>query len=48
VGTVEIAVKRVLARYGEAEVRGTRDLLTALADGLDVSDESHLRRDRTR
>ena len=48
VGTVEIAVKRVLARFGEADVRGTRELLTALADGLDVSSDGHPRRERTR
>ena len=35
VGTVEIAVKRVLARFNDQEVRGTRELLTALADGLE-------------
>jgi DNA-binding MarR family transcriptional regulator len=35
VGTVEIAVKRVLARFGDREVRGTRELLTALAGGLE-------------
>ena len=48
VGTVEIAVKRVLARFAEAEVGSTRELLTALADGLDVSSASHARTRRTR
>lgn len=48
VGTVEIAVKRVLARFDEAEVGSTRELLTALADGLDVSADSHARTRRTR
>jgi DNA-binding MarR family transcriptional regulator len=48
VGTVEIAVKRVLARFAEAEVRGTRELLMALADGLDVNTDAPIRSGRGR
>lgn len=40
VGTVEIAVKKVLSRFGDHEVRDTRELLTALADGLDGATSS--------
>lgn len=48
VGTVEIAVKRVLARFNEEEVRDTRELLMALADGLDASSTPPPRPDRGR
>jgi DNA-binding MarR family transcriptional regulator len=48
VGTVEIAVKRVLARFGDDEIRGTRELLTALADGLDAFSTSQPRSARGR
>ncbi len=36
VGTVETAVKRVLGRFDPADVQSTRDLLIALADGLEA------------
>jgi len=36
VGAVESAVKRVLSRFDEADVQDTRELLTALADGLEA------------
>jgi len=39
VGAVESAVKRVLARFGASDVQATRDLLVALADGLESHDE---------
>jgi DNA-binding MarR family transcriptional regulator len=34
VGAVETAVKRVLGRFGDSDLQSTRDLLTAIADGL--------------
>ena len=37
VGAVESAVKRVLAKFEDADVQGTRDLLMAIADGLETS-----------
>jgi hypothetical protein len=41
-------VKRVLGRYSDGEVGHTRELLMALADGLDVSTTAHARPRRTR
>lgn len=40
VGAVESAVKRVLARFADADVQATRDLLMALAEGLASQDDS--------
>ncbi len=40
VGAVEAAVKRVLSRFDPIDVQSTRDLLTALADGLEAQRES--------
>jgi MarR family transcriptional regulator, organic hydroperoxide resistance regulator len=40
VGAVESAVKRVLARFEATDVQGTRDVLMALASGLEAQRES--------
>lgn len=40
VGAVESAVKRVLGRFGESNLQATRDLLMALAEGLEAQDDS--------
>jgi DNA-binding MarR family transcriptional regulator len=40
VGAVETAVKRVLARFAANDIQSTRDLLSALADGLEAQRES--------
>lgn len=40
VGAVESAVKRVLSRFDAADVQSTRELLSALAGGLEAQRES--------
>jgi DNA-binding MarR family transcriptional regulator len=40
VGAVEAAVKRVLGRFGESNLQATRDLLVALAEGLEAQDDA--------